>query len=151
MGLDVKVFQNITKLNDDAEDYDFMASNLQPFEDRCKNLKRDAKYNAETSERMISYPCTVHNNFRKELAILIGKERDFWLDEVDTETPFFELFEFADNEGCMDWECAENLYNDFMEYKPMAATKLPTRYFEIYILWKNIFELAKDNGVIIFS
>jgi hypothetical protein len=151
MGLDVKVFQDITKLNDDAEDYDFTASNIKTFKDRCKNLDWLAKYKADVTKRVISYPCSVHNDFRRELATLIGKERDFWLDDVDAETPFYELFEFADNEGCMDWECAGNLYDDFVQYQKNATEKLPPTYVSIYDKWLGTFQLAKDRGVVIFS
>lgn len=152
MGLEVKVFQNIAKLPKDAEDYDFIASNYKVFKERCQNLEWDAKYKAETKKRMISYPCSSHNDFRRELAVLIGKERKFWESpDIPKDVPFYELFDFADNEGTIDWESSQNLYNDFVEHKQLATEKLPVYYLEYYGRWLEIFELGKDAGVVVFS
>lgn len=152
MGLDVKVFQNITKLPKDAEDYDFIASNYKEFKERCKNLEWYAKYKGETKKIMISYPCSLHNDFRRELAVLIGKERNFWESpDVPKDVPFYEFFDFADNEGTIDWESSLNLYNDFVEHKQLATEKLPVYYLEYYGIWLETFELGKDAGVVVFS
>lgn len=152
MGLDVKVFQNITKLPNDAEDYDFIAHNYKEFNERSKNLEWYGKYKAADKKRMISYSCSLHNDFRRELAVLIGKERRFWeSSDVPKDVPFYELFDFADNEGTIDWESSQNIYNDFVKYKQSATEKLPVYYLEIYDRWLETFELGKDGGVIVFS
>lgn len=152
MGLDVKVFKNITKLPEDSEDYDFKANNYKEFKDRCQNLEWNAKYNGETGIRMISYPCSSHNEFRRELAVLIGKDRHFWeKPDVQKDVPFYEFFDFADNEGCIDWESSQNLYDDFIKYKKLATEKLPVYYLEYYGRWLEVFELGKDSGVVVFS
>jgi hypothetical protein len=152
MGLDVKVFQNITKLPKDAEDYDFIASNYKEFKEQCQNLEWEAKYKAETKKRMISYPCSSHNDFRRELAEMIGKERRFWENpDMPKDVPFYELFNFADNEGTIDWESSQKLYNDFVSHKKLATEKLPLYYLEYYGRWLETFELGKDAGVVVFS
>jgi hypothetical protein len=152
MGLDVLVFQNIKKLPKDVEDYDFVASNYKEFKERCQNLEWGEKYNGETKKRMISYPYSFHNEFRRELAVLIGKERRFWESpDVSKDVPFYELFDFADNEGTIDWESSKNLYTDFVEYKQLATEKLPKEYLEYYNMWLETFELGKDAGVVVFT
>jgi hypothetical protein len=152
MGLDVKVFQNITKLSKDEEDYDFIASNYKEFKERCSNLEWGAKYKAETEKRLISYAYSYHNDFRRELAEMIGEEKNFWESpDVSKDVPFYELFDFPDNEGTIDWESSQNLYNDFVQYKQLATEKLPLHYLEYYGRWLEVFELGKDAGVVVFS
>lgn len=148
MGLDVKVYQNIELV--DGDDYDFLAFTLDGFEGRIKNLVWDGKYNGECVAKLISYSCSTHNRFRDALAVMLGKKEDFWwTTDVGEDIPFYELFEFADNEGCMDWGAANNLYNDFLEYQPMAMLKIPD-WKSDYNDWMEIFRLAKDNGVVVF-
>ena len=152
MGLDVKVFQNITKLPKDSNEYGFIAYNYKEFKERSKNLEWEAKYKGETTKRMISYSCSFHNEFRRELAVLIGKERKFWeKPNIPKNVPFYELFDFADNEGTIDWESSKNLYKDFVKYKQLATEKLPICYLKYYGLWLETFELGKESAVVVFS
>uniref|UniRef100_UPI00131E2992 hypothetical protein n=1 Tax=Flavobacterium sp. I-STPA6A TaxID=2590450 RepID=UPI00131E2992 len=104
MGLNVKVYQNYTKTTDE-ENYDFEAYVInEDWNDRIKHLTSGGIYTAEKKTRTISYSCTYHNDFRRLLCEMLGFEKDEWLGEgkkINSETPFFEFFEFADNEGCM--------------------------------------------------
>ena len=67
------------------------------------------------------------------------------------DVPFYELFDFADNDGTIDRDSSQNLYNDFVEHKQLATEKMPVYYLEYYGRWLETFELAKDAGVVVFS
>ena len=157
MGLAVRVYKNIKETNE--EEFDFIAFTLEGFENRVKNLKWNANYKGNCIGCFIQYPYSAHTYFRDILAELIGKKKDFWRDleseeEVysnNSELPFYELFDFADNEGCIDFESCNNLYTDFENYESLAKEKFNSKDFERYSNWKNAFFAAKDNGVVVFS
>ena len=66
-------------------------------------------------------------------------------------TPFYEFIDFADNEGCIDWETSERIYNSFKEYEGKAKEFYTNEYdLSNYMKWLDIFENAKDNGVVVF-
>jgi hypothetical protein len=156
MGLAVTVYQNYSE-TEDVENYDFEAYVVdEDWNDRIKNLKVGGCYKAEKSTRTISYPCTYHNDFRRLLCEMLGYEKNEWLIEnskINPETPFFEFFEFADNEGCMDFETSTELHKDFL----IHHTKFTELYKDLgdyvldqYELWLETFELGKENGVVVF-
>ena len=155
MGLAVRVYTDIEETNE--EEYDFTAFTLEGFERRVKNLKWKANYKGVRVGCFIQYPYSVHTYFRNLLAELIGLEKDFWFEydpkcySINKDIPFYELFDFADNEGCIDFESCSNLYTDFENYESLAKEKLDPKYFERYLNWKNAFYAAKDNGVVVFS
>lgn len=82
--------------------------------------------------------------------------RQFNPDE-DPDGPFYELLWFADNEGCIGPEAAKNLLNDFREHSdrydpqplhddPEFADWSRQRYED----WARAFELAANNGIVVF-
>jgi hypothetical protein len=156
MGLSIKVYQNYLE-TEDAENYDFQAYVIdENWNDRIKNLKPKGFYKAEKITRTISYSCRYHNDFRRLLCEMLGYEKNEWLVEnskINSETPFFELFEFADNEGCMDFETSRELHKDFL----IHHTKFIQLYKDLgdyvldqYDLWLETFDLGKENGVVVF-
>ncbi len=153
MGLDVKVYRDVHKVVQNGTKCDFRAINYPEFKDRAKNLEAMAEYRGTgMPTRTISYPYSTHNDFRRQLAMLLNKSPDFWIGDVPSDAPFYELFDFADNEGYMDWECSENLYNDFVEYREVAEKILSKEWFEVYIEWTETFRLGKEvNNVVEFS
>lgn len=68
--------------------------------------------------------------------------------------PFYEIINFADNEGCLDYEVAAKLLKDFTEYKDKfyALDEVPEYFQGIYNEWIDVCELAvKEKGVIEFG
>ena len=159
MGLAVTVFKNIKKTNDD-ENYDFTAYVIDPtWEHKIKNLEPDAKYVGERSEGNISYPYSSHNRFREHLLKLqdrhdlLKKDSTVDWERLDKfpELPFYELINFADNEGCLDWETNEKLYNDFKVCEGKAVKYAENEYYfiETYKSWLNIFENGKQRDAVV--
>jgi len=155
MGLSVKVYKNIKITKSD--DFDFIAYVIDKrWDDRIKNLQKNKRYKGVKQNCGISYPCSSHNDFRRMLCNMLGFESGEWVQfysKITPDTPFYEFFEFADNEGCIDWETSEKLYNDFLEYLATAKYILKNNIyaFGIYADWLEIFKCAKDNGVVVFS
>lgn len=153
MGLRVSVYKNV-KLVEKGE-YDFQAFTLQGFEDRIKNLVWQGKYKAESNTTYLSYPYSTHNQFRDELCLLIGKDKRFYDKEFTDEEknlPFYELLDFADNEGNIDAESAANLYEDFLQYKELALQTLGYKFDEYYVKWIDCLSAGREkNSVIHFS
>lgn len=60
---------------------------------------------------------------------------------------------FADNEGVLDWETSEKLYQDFKKHEYLAKKLFENDIFRLkyFYQWMETFELAKDNGVVIFK
>ena len=157
MGLSVRIYQNYSIVQD-KEDYDFKAYVVdENWLDRIKNLVSGANYKGDLICRTISYSCSYHNDFRRLLCEMLGFEKDDWLKEngkINKDTPFFEFFEFADNEGCIDFETSKELHKDFLIWH----TKFSTLYKDLgvfvldqYDLWLETFKLGKENGVVVFS
>ena len=157
MGLSITIYQNYSETTDE-ENYNFEAYVIdEAWKDRIKNLKSGGLYTAKKKTKTISYSCNFHNVFRRLLCEMLGYKKNEWLSEankINSDTPFFEFFEFADNEGCMDFETSKELHNDFSNYK--------TKFFELYKdlgeyvldqynLWLETFELGKDNGIVVFE
>ncbi|MGL6217484.1 MAG: hypothetical protein ACRC36_05570 [Lacrimispora sphenoides] len=78
------------------------------------------------------------------------------LEEFRTNKDFEELIEFADNEGVIGYVVAEKLAKDF-EKNLDKAKKFSDNldnygegWFNKYLLWKEIFEFASDEGAVDF-
>lgn len=153
MGLDVKVFKNVKMTR--SNEYDFIANVIdENWNDRIRNLKKGCRYIGNRIKDVeISYPCSYHNLFRDELCRILGFKEDWRESILPNKTPFYEFFEFADNDGCIDWETSEDLWRDFKNYmsiilKTFESAELKKTYMD----WLKIFEIAKnENSVIVYS
>lgn len=165
MGLDVSVYQNYKLLDineeDENYDYDFQAFVLEEeWENRIKHLEKGKFYEGDQVAHLISYPYSSHNRFREELIRLVGKSHLLQADgRIDwdklyeeSDTPFYELVYFADNEGVLDWETSEKLYNDFKQHEFLANQVFKNEEHNLrrYNNWMETFELGKDKGVVVF-
>lgn len=158
MGLDVSVYQNIKKVeleNDDSEEFyenqDFRAFVIcDEWKYKVKNLVYDSYYTGDVVGPDFGYPYSAHMHFRNQLASITGDMN--WTNEVDETKPYFELLYFADNEGCLDWEISEKLYNEFVDNRELAMSKLgyDEAFVRRYDIWTEIFKLGKDKGVVVF-
>lgn len=156
MGLNVRVYGNI-KLSKN-EDADFTAYVIsEDWKYKIKNLQDGKGYSGDVVFRGISYPYSAHNRLREKLVKLIG--RDDLLDsggeikwnELPSEIPFYDLIDFADNEGCLDWEVSSTIYSDFEKYNDKAKSEMNDYDYLRYKTWLETFKSAKNSGVVVFS
>ncbi len=158
MGLTVKVYKNIHLTNSKSE-YDFRAFVIdENWKYKIKNIQEGKFYNGDCVDNSISYPCSSHNRFREKLIKLIDitdlLKSDGTIDweNLPSDIPFFDFIDFADNEGCLDWEISEKIYKDFKTYETKAQDQFNKFYeFDLYKSWLKVFELARHNGVVVFS
>lgn len=158
MGLDVRTYGNI-KLAENNDDYEFMAFVIDDnWKYKIKNLEDGKYYNGDSIFRGVSYPYSAHNRFRESLIKLmdrpdlLDKDGKIKWDELPSDIPFNALIDFADNEGCLDWEISETIYLDFEKYTEKAKAELDEYNYSRYETWMKTFEAAKNNrGVVVFS
>lgn len=160
MGLDVTVYKNIKKSN--IKDYNFQAYVIdKAWEYKIKNLEINSYYKGIVCNCGVSYAYSSHNRFREELLKIIKREDllllngriDWELLEKEDKLYFYDFINFADNEGCLDWDISKKLYNDFEKWKKQAMMHFYGKWFEknIYIDWLNIFKFGKHkNSVVVF-
>jgi hypothetical protein len=150
MGLDVKIYKGVKPATE--KNYKFVPHVLEEsWKDRIKNLT-EPYYTGTDLGNFISYPCSTHNEFRDSLCAIVTGERYVWRGrDLSKQTPFYEFFEFADNDGCIDWETAAKLHHDFILYESKARENLNIAQFDYYKTWVKIFKVAsKENSVIIY-
>jgi len=157
MGLDIHVYNNI-KVTNDGDNNSFTAFVIsEDWKHKIKNLQENCHYIGDCADNSISYPYGAHGRFMAQLIRLIGRDDllkqngEIDWEKLPLDIPFIDLIDFADNEGCLDWEISEKIYNDFVEYNDLASTKLDSRTYSRYIDWLNVFQKAKNFGVVVFS
>jgi len=130
MGLDITVYQKIKKasekkIKEDAYDFEaFVISDC--WKDRVKNLEYGQFYVGKSvGSHSTGYGS--HRFFRDNLCDVVGIPKTWTEIDGDKTKPFYELINFADNEGCLDWEVSENLYNDFINHITLG-TQPPEEY-----------------------
>lgn len=157
MGLDVRVYKNV-QLTDNEDSYDFKCYvGNKDWVYKVKNLVIGGYYNGECSETPLSYSYSTHNRFREELIkvllrhdLLDEKGKIMW-SKLPKDLPFLDFIDFSDCEGCLDWEVSEKIYNDFKRFHNDAKYLISDEYhLSFYEKWLDIFERAKDNGVVVF-
>ena len=83
--------------------------------------------------------------------VLLADGKIKW-SELPSDIPFNALIDFADNEGCLDWEISGTIYSDFEKYNEKAKSELDEYNYSRYETWMKTFEAAKNNrGVVVFS
>jgi len=171
MGLNVAVFKDVKRTNDDNE-CKFVAYVVDDnWRYKVKNLEYGARYTGECIYSSIEYAYGTHSKFRAGLLAVIGRMDFMYFDhdrnehrinfyEFDNEKdiPFHDLICFADNEGCIDWETSKKIYDDFVKYKNLVNKKLIEQvfgdfeYFEsLYKNWMTTFKWgSQENSVVDF-
>ena len=162
MGLDVSVFKNI-KRTENEDDYRFTAFVIdENWKYKIKNLEDGKDYKGDYAEGDVSYAYSTHNRFREALIKIVAR-KDLLLEngkidwvrlEDEKKMPFYELINFADNEGCLDFEIITILYNNFVEWKNEAVKLLADNDYlmQKYLDWLNVFKNGKEaNSVVVFS
>lgn len=157
MGLDVSVFNNLKKSNDEEGNV-FIHVISESWKHKVKNFEYETWYKGEQAPAGVSYAYSSHSRFREFLIQIIDRNdlldsdgRIRWnILDNHSEIPFYDLIDFADNEGCLDFEVSKKLYSDFEKYQTVAKEKLSEGWFERYEDWMNIFKHASNNGVVDF-
>jgi len=158
MGLDIHLYTNISLT--DSDDCSFIAYvNDEEFNSRIKNLEYGGRYIGEKSSIKKRCAYSSHGLFRGKLLELIGrsdltknKKADYTKVSEGMDIPFIELINFADNEGCIDWQSCGELANDFNEWNDQAQENLEIPWLDLYNDWRDITnECAKNRGVLVFS
>lgn len=93
-----------------------------------------------------------YNQWRADLAEFVGKEiGDYWgtQDDLD-DLPFYELINFADNEGCIGPEAARDLLADFQEHEVRYRATHDEYFSTKYDDWTKACALAAQSGLISF-
>lgn len=99
---------------------------------------------------------TGYNEWRDHLARLVGWGSDseaFRAGPPPAGSPkaaFYELINFADNEGYIGPKVAAKLAYDFSEWAPRATVGQPAWFVDGYGKWRKAFELAADGGLVDF-
>lgn len=157
MGLSVRVYGNV-RITENEDERDFLAYVIDDsWKHKIKNLKENASYIGDLLFRGVSYGYGTHNRFRESLIILIERTDLLGLDGtilwsiLPSDIPFNAFIDFADNEGCLDWEISEKIFFDFDKFKEKAKFIFSEYEYSIYETWLNTFEKAKNNGVVVFS
>lgn len=93
-----------------------------------------------------------YNAFRNSLAALSGhSDSDFWGGEADENWPFYELVNFADNEGVLGTDACRNLLEDFRTFRDDYLRANSDDWDrERYDDWITALELAADDGLVVF-
>lgn len=92
-----------------------------------------------------------YNDWRSDLARLIGfnDQQQVW--KIKTLLPFGELINFSDRDGSIGSIVASKLFKDFLEYDQLAKEVNIPFFYEKYQDWKRACEIASKNGAIIFE
>lgn len=102
-----------------------------------------------------------YNAWRDELAKIAGFSNagDYWNGSAGEDAPFYELINFADNEGTIGPEAAKDLLKDFRDHQGKAIafwrdSGVPEAHWkydiERYQDWTKACELAAADGLISF-
>ncbi|MGL4908967.1 MAG: hypothetical protein ACRC3G_06505 [Bacteroidales bacterium] len=158
MGLSVTTYGKIT-LAKNEKCAKFMAIVIDNnWAHKIKNLEVNKNYYGECIFKGVTYPYGSHYRFKANLltlvkrADLVSSDGGIKWSAIDSTIPFYHLIDFADNEGCLDWEISEVIYLDFERYHDQAKRELNAQDYLIYETWMKTFEASKNNrGVVVFS
>jgi hypothetical protein len=161
MGLDISAYSKIRRLPlPTDEDHSGEHARIYPnpdFPEQAEGIE-DGYYEYEHGMDFRAGSYSGYNEWRNELARLAGYapvERDHspyaagaWQKKSG---PFWELINFADNEGCIGPKTSAKLAKDFAEFQHNADLH-PDEWFRAkYAEWRKAFELAADAGAVDFS
>jgi len=150
MGLDIIVFTDLQKVTQDYP-YRFKLYNLPDFEDRCTAF--DGFYTgACIYDFSLSY--YTHTRYREELARLAGYEaEEAWNDPDKFKSKcFFKQINFSDFEGCIDYNTAELLFQQYMRHSFGAMLEMDCYHYELYGSFMEAFRLASETkGVVLYN
>lgn len=161
MGLDVTAYSGLQKLTDDDGKFTvWLGGNDPAFAGRAPEFEAGEVYGFENSIDGWSGGYGKYNRWRELLAKLAGYPETngshaaaCWADtarEPITGGPFYELIDFTDCDGVLGTAVCAKLANDFAEWDDRAK-KIGGDWYEAYVVWRRVFELASDRGAVKFQ
>lgn len=160
MGVDIYAYSKIRPTKLDGDDDYFIAYVHPDFPDRAVGIIDGTMYTFEISFEIYSGNSRGFCRWRNALAKLAGYARTPDTERPEYESyattawnatsgPFWELINFADNEGVISGTVITKLANDFAEYQAKADA-VGGWIADYYALFRQGFELATDEGAISF-
>lgn len=171
MGLDITAYRALKPAADiefdeygDPKEYDryFQARENTHFPGRAEGLTDRAWYEFADSDGFRAGSYSGYGEWRDNLAQLAGYPARADLRQPHSHSaaawaaqsgPFWELINFADNEGVIGPVVAAKLAKDFAEFDDRAKSFDPGAdgwFYERYALWRRAFEMAADGGAVDF-
>jgi len=164
MGLDITAVSKLQHAptyqppEDDYEDGYHFAFWYDGFDASGRGLVRDAWYAATPGSEYHGFRAGSYGGYgewRNDLAASAGLSLDDYWNEPDRGQLFYELINFADNEGTIGPDAAKNLLADFKAHRAVyvasrAAGNWGQYDIERYDDWTRAVELASDAGMVIF-
>lgn len=172
MGLDISVYNNLKLLNENPTEkqieksYDgdnIVIYQHEDFPDQLVPLINGAIYAADGQYDFPAGSYSGYNRWREWLAKLAeypeAPSTSEWSSSFRSHSegawatdsgPFWELITFSDCEGTIASESAKKLYVDFLNYYDRAILTNSCHDLEKYRDWMKAFEIASDNGCVVF-
>lgn len=126
------------------------------FRRSLRGLNAGRCYKVSDRAITVSNSYSGHGRFREVLARVFYDKapRDIWNDpDAYVDQPFFELLQFADNEGTIGPLAAADLARDFAEGREQwnAALEVSEWVRSTYDEWAEAFEAAANGGLVTFA
>jgi len=167
MGLDITAYSNIREIRPAMQDEDTDHGETKfwinkDFLGREDGIKEKTIYAYEDSHGFRAGSYSGYGIWRNKLAELAGyplaEENFFGFKRMThsggawaaTEGPFWELINFADNEGTIGPVVSAKLAKDFAEFQAKADAHPEEWFRERYADWRKAFDLAAQNGAVSF-
>lgn len=167
MGLDITAYRQVSPAGDIAKgddgwpadiDHYFRVTNIVDFHARAAPLQDGACYEFKDSMGFRAGSYSGYGEWRNELARLAGYlphpaasrhpyAEGAWAASAG---PFWELINFADNEGTIGSEAAARLAADFAKFDTQAMQATEPWFYKLYKAWRAAFEMAADGGAVDF-
>jgi len=157
MGLDIVAYSKLVlESNGDREEGNYNVGCFYPqtFKQQYEPLIEGQYYKSENDS--ISFKAGSYggyNHWRNQLAQLIYKTdaKVIW-EDIDKYRgkPFINLIHFSDCEGTIGSVASKQLAKDFQDYQYLVDEDLDVYFKEKYSEWRNAFELASDDGAVVF-
>lgn len=154
MGLDITAYENIREIEDNEPEYYFSGgweqSNMEKIEDREVQVEFDNELDFRAGSYM------GYGGFRKHLCQVVNKieiEKLWEIKDISVkETPFYWLLNFSDCEGYIGTSYCEILFDNFKDFEQifMEGTDKNSYFIEVYLNFKEAFEIAKNKGLVNF-
>ena len=167
MGVCIQAYVNIKKKDAVEGEYDDSMNHIKAyvnpdFTGRADDIKNGACYEFDDVEDGLSLSYGGYNLWRNELAKLAGWPIYPELSDNPKQSyaasawrasggPFWELINFADNEGVIGGAVSAKLAKDFSDYQVKADEHHDEFFRTIYSQMRKCFEAAANSGLVNFS
>lgn len=162
MGLDITAVSHLKHVGPEPEDFDwetnwgfyFKAHAYDGFEYSMRGLVDGHLYQTTTQSDTFGFRAgsySGYGRFREMLVEHVGTTiPDYW-EGHDTSLPFYELVNFADNEGTIGPQAAADLLIDFEKYRESFFAAFDDDWDrDRYDYWLRACKLASAGGLIDF-